>query len=139
MALLQRLVFNTHTQPQASYSKHGLYISAAATCTFPDKNGTQVEQVMSTLYVFSKDILCRPPEVISPERDAPRIYAAMYHASRSWYRSVTEEELELVDDMYEPFNSYITPARPQGEEDMEGRPLFAMKVGGRVGGRCVLV
>ena len=44
------------------------------------------------------------------------------------YRSVTEQELSMVEDKFEPFNSYISPARPQNKGDLDEQPLFAMKV-----------
>lgn len=52
----------------------------------------------------------------------------MYFAHRAWYRSVAEGELTMIETVYKPFNSYITPARPQSVKDVRKQPLFAMKV-----------
>lgn len=113
---------------QISYSKKALFIGTAPTCVSM-VNGKQHEQVLSTLYVIEKDILCEPPSSeVSPDRSTPSVYAAAYFAHRAWYRSVADAELAMVDDEYEPFNSYINPVRPQGLEDLQSQPYFVMKV-----------
>jgi hypothetical protein len=79
--------------------------------------------------VIDKSVLCEPPAVddATPDR-TPNIYAAVYFASRAWYRSVADAELTMVEDTYEPFNSYINPVRPQSLADLDYQPIFVMKV-----------
>jgi hypothetical protein len=87
-----------------------------------------VEQELAALYVIGKGALCEPPSADdSPDRN-PNIYAAVYFAARAWYRSVADSELTMVEDRYEPFNSYINPVRPQGLSDLDHQPFFVMKV-----------
>jgi hypothetical protein len=73
------------------------------------------------------EVLCDPPRQ-DPDRHVPEVFAAMYFAHRAWYRSVAEGELTMIETVYKPFNSYITPARPQSVKDVRKQPLFAMKV-----------
>jgi hypothetical protein len=116
---------------QASYSKDGIFIGAAATCTRQDASGNPLRQELSALYVLPKHSVCESPSSKAdedPDRSTPTVFAAVYFAHRAWYRSVAEGELVMVDDKFEPFNSYVAPARPQDEEDLHEQPLFAMKV-----------
>lgn len=110
---------------QVSYSKDGLFIAGAPTCV---GETPEAHQSLAALFVFSKEILCEPPSSADPDRSTAEVYAAVYFAHRAWYRSVAEAELTMVEDKYEPFNSYISPARPQHHEDLQAQPLFAMKV-----------
>lgn len=112
---------------QISYSKEAIFIGAAPKCV-SDIAGRRVEQELAALYVIGKGALCEPPTSNdSPDR-SPNIYAAVYFASRAWYRSVADTELTMVEDKYEPFNSYINPVRPQGLADLDHQPFFVMKV-----------
>lgn len=114
---------------QASYSKDGIFIGAAATCTRTDANGEPVQSELSALYVLSKSVICEPPYAPDPSHaPIPEVPAAVYFAHRAWYRSVAETELAMIEDEYEPFNSYIAPARAQNADDLDNKPLFAMKV-----------
>lgn len=115
---------------QASYSKDGIFIGAAATCTRQDAAGSPLRQELSALYVLPKHSICEPPSRADedPDRSTPQVFAAVYFAHRAWYRSVAEGELVMVEDKFEPFNSNVAPARPQNEEDLHEQPLFAMKV-----------
>lgn len=108
-----------------SYSKDGLFIAGAPTCV---GESSESRQMLAALFVFSKEVLCEPPNPTDPDRSMVQVHAAVYFAHRSWYRSVAEAELTMVEDRFEPFNSYISPARPQGKEDLHSQPLFAMKV-----------
>lgn len=104
-------------------------------------NGGNSTQHLAALYAMSKDALCDPTHGSDPDRVDSinyKLYAAVYMASRAWYRSVAEAELAMVPDVYEPFNSHIVPARPQHVSDLEDDPLFVMKVreGRRTQRRC---
>jgi len=79
---------------------------------------------MTALYVLAKECLYAAPPSIGPAS----IKAAVYLPSKSWYRSVTKEELGMVPDTFEPFNSIPAPARPHTIEDMKASPIFVMKV-----------
>ena len=119
---------------QASYSKDGIFIGGTPTCKVtkgPPGNTTITSQRLSSLYVMSKDALCDPIQITDPDRPDQvefRLHAAIYFASVSWYRSVSESERGMVPDAYKPFNSHINPARPQHVSDLDDAPLFVMKV-----------
>lgn len=52
---------------------------------------------------------------------------------------MTQHELSLTPDAFEPFNSPPNPARPQTIEDMKAAPIFVMKVSeGRIVVDCLM-
>lgn len=112
---------------QMSYSNNAILIGASPSCS----SGDATSQHLATLYVLPKDAVLKPAQTHPTNSTAttiPRVQAAIYFAHRSWYRSVVEEELALVPNQYEPFNSHIAPARPQSKADLDDPPLLVMKV-----------
>jgi hypothetical protein len=78
---------------------------------------------LSVVYAYSKKVL-----YTKPSSGRCRIYAATYFAPTSWYRSVPPSGQAFIENSFKPFNSYITPARPQDIEDMFQPPMLVMKV-----------
>lgn len=109
---------------QVTYSDDGIFISTAVFCSFEeDAVG------ISTLFALSKEALYRVPPA-STAAPSFKIYAAVYLAATSWFRSLPVEEQYLgAAGGYTPFNNFIQPARPQDPQDMVEAPLFVMKVG----------
>jgi len=109
---------------QVTYSDDGVFITTAVFCGFEEDAAG-----ISTLFALSKEALYGVPPV-STGAPSFKIYAAVYLAATSWFRSLpVKEQYWGAAAGYTPFNNFIQPARPQDPADMSEAPLFVMKVG----------
>lgn len=96
-----------------TYSTDGIFISVAGFCGSNGENG-----FLTALYAFPKKVLYTRPA----GNNSVVVHRATYLPSTGWYRSLPTKDQMLNFDpdssaIFNPFNTFVLPSRPQAKED----------------------